>query len=83
MDAAMSKCSVFMEEAMSCLPPKGKIEKYKSRLEKVFSNTRYFIKKRRCHRPGKKKGSKFTDKENIAEFESLEVKRFKNIVATI
>ena len=57
MDAALQKCSLFMEEAMSCLPPKAKIEKYKSRLEKVFSNTRYYIKKRRCHRPGKKKDS--------------------------
>lgn len=40
-DNAGKKCSVYMEKAFSCSPPKDKIGKYNFRLEKV--SKRYFF----------------------------------------
>ena len=38
-DNAGKKCSVYMEKAMVCDPPAGKIGKYNYRLEKVSLHT--------------------------------------------
>ena len=38
-DNAGKKCSVYMEKAMVCEPPAGKIGKYNYRLEKVITSS--------------------------------------------
>jgi len=47
-DNAGKKCSVYMEKAMVCDPPAGKIGKYNYRLEKVLKDAQHHLKVGKC-----------------------------------
>jgi len=75
-DNAGKKCSVYMEKAMVCEPPAGKIGKYNYRLEKVLRDAQHHLNVGKCdadsgYGNGGYRRRRDTEEELEAEFAQL------------